>query len=218
MKQYVLNEVLPDWHFDPATTRQLKLLKFFGVDVSEPLTKGVCSGIISRIFSDPSNKHLWAAYVFTTGDEGEDSSELMPYDKIALSQVSIPEDWRPKSNSVVASARKALAGMIEDILRDGSPFDDPLPEVAISGMSFCFTGEFDYGTRKECQAAVISRGGNITDGITRKTQVLVIGNDPNPNWSHGSYGNKIADAMILRLQYAKPCIIPELLWRKLLSE
>ena len=84
MKSYLLKDVLPDWHFDPVTTRQLKLLKFFGVDVSKPIAKGVGSGIISRIFSDPANKHLWAAYVFTTGDEGDESPQLMPYDKNEL--------------------------------------------------------------------------------------------------------------------------------------
>jgi len=218
MKQYVLKDVFPDWHFDPATIRQLKLLKFFGVDVSRPMTKGTCSGIINRIFADQSNKHLWAAYVFTTGDEGDSSVELLPHDVAALVHVSIPDGWRPKSSSNSTSSRKAHEGIVADILKDGSPFDDPLPEISISGTSFCFTGEFDYGSRKECQAAVISRGGVITDGVTRKTQVLVIGNDPNPNWSHGNYGNKIADAMILRLQYSKPHIVPELLWRKLLSE
>jgi NAD-dependent DNA ligase len=218
MKSYLLKDVLPDWHFDPVTTRQLKLLKFFGVDVSKPISKGVGSGIISRIFSDPANKHLWAAYVFTTGDEGDESPQLMPYDKNELKQVSIPEDWRPKSNSGSSSIRMALEDMVADILKDGSPFDDPLPEVVVAGTSFCFTGEFEFGTRKDCQKAVTIQGGTVTDGVTRKTQVLVIGNDPNPNWSRGSYGNKIADAMILRLQYTKPYIVPELFWQKLLSE
>ncbi len=102
--------------------------------------------------------------------------------------------------------------------KDGSPFCDPLPDISIAGTAFCFTGEFEFGTRKECQTAVTARRGTVTDGITRKTHVLVIGNDPNPNWSHGSYGNKIAAAMILRLQHSKPHIIPELLWREILSE
>jgi NAD-dependent DNA ligase len=219
MKTYTLESVLPAWHFAPATTRQLKLLRFFGTDISKPLTKGVCSGIITRLFSDPAKKHLWAAYVFTTGDEDDSSTDLQPHDRAALASVRIPDDWRPNRGSgTTSSARKALEQMVADILKEGSPFDDPLPDVAIAGTAFCFTGEFEFGTRKECQAAVTVRGGMFTDGITRKTQVLVIGNDPNPNWSHGTYGNKIAEAMILRLQHTKPNIIPELLWRKLLSE
>lgn len=108
--------------------------------------------------------------------------------------------------------------MVADILKDGSPFDDPLPVFTISRTAFCFSGEFEFGTRKECQAAVTTRGGTLTDSINRKTQVLVIGNDPNPNWAHGNYGNKIAEAMILRLQLGKLVIIPELYWRELLAE
>jgi hypothetical protein len=76
--------------------RQLKLLSFFGTDINKPLTKGVCSGTINRLFSDPANKHLWAAYVFSTGDEDESGSDLLPHDRSALASVCVPDDWRPK--------------------------------------------------------------------------------------------------------------------------
>ena len=219
MKTYHLKSVLPAWHFDPATTRQLKLLRFFDADVSSPLTKGVCSGIIGRIFADATNKHLWAAYVFTTGDEDGNSTELLPHDRSALACVQIPDDWHPKRVAgTPSSALKAFEQMVADILKDGSPFDDPLPQIRIRDTAFCFTGKFEFGERNECQAAVVAQGGAFTKGITLTTDVLVIGNDPNPNWSHGSYGNKIAEAMIRRLQNGKPTIIPELYWRALLDE
>jgi NAD-dependent DNA ligase len=152
--------------------------------------------------------------MFTTGDEDDSSTDLKPHDRVSLASVTIPDNWRPAHGS----ARKALEQMVAEILKDGSPFDDPLPEITIRGTVFCFTGEFEFGTRKECQAAVTTRGGTFTDGITRTTQVLVIGNDPNPKWSHGKYGNKIADAMVLRQQHAKLVIIPELYWRELIAE
>jgi len=216
MKKYQLHSIFPAWHFDPATRRQEKLLNFFGVDISKPLTNGACSGIIGRIFSDPENKQLWAAYVFTTGDEDDDSTDLQSHDRAALLNVRIPDDWRPKrSLHKLSSAHKALEQMVADILKDGSPFDDPLPDVSVVGTAFCFTGVFEFGTRKECQTAISGCGGSFTEGITRKTDVLVIGNDPNPNWASGSYGNKIAEAMILKLQHSKPVIIAELYWREL---
>ncbi len=219
MKACKLRAILPAWHFDPATVRQLKLLRFFGADISRPFTKGVCSGLIGRIFSDPANKHLWAAYVFTTGDEDDSSTDLFPHDRAALATIRIPEEWRPKRAAGISpSARKALEQMVADILKDGSPFDDPLPEITIRGTVFCFTGEFEFGPRNECRVAVTARGGTFTDGITSQTHVLVVGNDPNPHWSHGSYGNKIATAMILRMKNGKPTIIPELYWRELLTE
>jgi hypothetical protein len=57
------------------------------------------------------------------------------------------------------------------------------------------------------------RGGRVTEGVTGQTDVLVIGHDPNPNWAHGNYGNKICAAMMMKLQIGKPLIIPESFWR-----
>ena len=218
MKIYELKNVVPAWHFDPATFGQLKVLRFFGTDITKPFTKGVASGIIGRLFSDPTNKHLWAAYVYTTGDEEHVSTELLPHDKAVLARTQIPDDWRPKRGpSTPSKKRKALAELIGTILKDGSPFDDPLPEIAIAGRAFCFTGRFEFGSRRECQEAVVARAGSFTDNITSKTDVLVIGSDANPAWAHDGYGNKIEDAMVLRMERRRLAIIPEAFWRILLE-
>ena len=75
---YELKNFLPQWHFDPATKRQLKVLRFFGVSVDPIPTKGRAGGTIGRLFSEPYNKQLWMAYVYTTGDEDDSTSELRP--------------------------------------------------------------------------------------------------------------------------------------------
>ena len=145
MNIYNLNEdyqpksVLPEWHFAPATTRQLKVLRFFGVEQNQPPTKGICSGIIGRLFSTPENKHLWAAYVFTTGDEDDTTTELKDYDRDSLAKVIIPSDWHPKRSPGKASpSRKHHDEIVAEILKEGSPFDDPLPEIVIKNTIFCF--------------------------------------------------------------------------------
>ena len=219
MKTYDLKQFVPPWHFAPATVRQLRVLRFFGVPIAPPPTKGVASGLIGRLFSDAANKHLWAAYVYTTGDEESTSVELCPHDREALANVVIPEDWHPKRGPAIQSAdRKALEELISGLLKEGSPFDDPLPQMAIQGKAFCFTGAFDYGSRSECRQAVVSRGGSFTEGVTSKTDVLVIGSDASPAWSHGNYGSKIETAMVCRMQRGKPAIIPEAYWRELLQQ
>ena len=218
MKTYELKRFIPSWHFEPATVRQMKVLRFFGMPIEPPPTKGVASGLIGRLFSDAANKHLWAAYVYTTGDEESISAELCPHDREALATVVIPEDWHPKRGPSINSAdRKALEELISGLLKEGSPFDDPLPEISIRGKFFCFTGAFDYGSRSDCRQAVVSRGGSFTDGVTSKTDVLVIGSDANPAWSHGNYGNKIEAAMACRMKRGNPVIIPEAYWRELLQ-
>jgi NAD-dependent DNA ligase len=227
VKAYYLNyqpSEVPAWHFDIATARQLKVLRFFGTDVSKPLTKGRASGIIARLFSDPANEHLWAAYVYTTGDEDHTSAELRPHDRTVLSKTEIPSDWHPKQSSnnslrKLTDRRRLTAKreLVTEILTDGSPFDEPLPEITLLGTAFCFTGLFQYGTRKECQAAILSRGGRVSEHVNSQTDVLVIGHDANPNWAEGNFGNKICEAMVLKLQNCKPLIIPESYWRTLLQ-
>jgi NAD-dependent DNA ligase len=218
MKTYELKQFVPSWHFAAATARQLKVLRFFGLPVDPPPTKGVASGLIGRLFSDAANKHLWAAYVYTTGDEQGTSMELYPHDRGALANVVIPEDWHPKRGPAMKNAdRKAIEELISGLLKEGSPFDDPLPDISIQGKIFCFTGAFDYGSRSECRQAVVSRGGAFTETVTSKTDILVIGNDASPAWSHGNYGSKIEAAVVCRMQRGKPAIIPEAYWRELLQ-
>ena len=219
MKTYDLKQFVPPWHFAPATIRQLKVLRFFGKPIEPPPTKGVASGLIGRLFSDAANKHLWAAYVYTTGDEESTSMELCLHDQEALANVVIPEDWHPKRGPITKSAdRKALEELASGVLKEGSPFDDPLQEISIQGKCFCFTGAFDYGSRSDCRQAVVSRGGSFTEGVTLRTDVLVIGTDASPAWSHGNFGNKIEAAMVCRMQRGKPTIIPEAYWRELLQQ
>jgi NAD-dependent DNA ligase len=217
VKTYILKDVVPAWHLDPATLRQLKVLHFFGKDTDQPLTKGAASGVIGRIFSDPANKHLWAAYVYTTGDEDHESADLCPHDKLELARAVIPVDWRPKRSSISCKDKEAFEGLVADILKDGSPFDDPLPNISVADSVFCFTGKFSFGSRSECRQAVVAKGGAFTDNVTSKTDVLVIGRDANPTWANDSYGNKIEAAMMLRIQRGKPHIIPETYWERLLE-
>lgn len=219
MKTYVLKNYFPTWHSGPATIRQQKVLRFFGVPIDPLPTKGQAGGIIGRLFSDPANKHLWTSYVYTSGDEDDSTSELRPHDRVALAQVVVPEDWSPRQRFTTSDKKhQALEMLVAELLKEGSPFDDPLPDTTIAGKCFAFTGRFEFGSRSACQQAVVSRGGSFSDGVTSNTDVLVIGSGANPAWAHGSYGNKIEEAMLSRMEHGKPAIIPEAYWRELLED
>lgn len=45
----------------------------------------------------------------------------------------------------------------------------------IFGRAFCFTGKLDDLTRKEAAQIVVNMGGLLTDGVTKKTNYLVLG-------------------------------------------
>ena len=201
----------PEWFYDPPTNRQIKVLKFFHADL--PPNKGVASGIIIRLFRKEENRELWEKYVYHAGDEFQDGADLMPFDLEELRAVVIPEDWRPKQTSGLPNKRRErLRELIVEMLREGSPFDDPVPEIRFEGASFAFTGKFASGTRAECQEAVTELGSVAQNEVNHRTDYLTIGNEGSENWHQGSYGRKIEKALILRMETDKPVILAEGDW------
>lgn len=214
MKFYTLKLDRPKWFSDPVTNGQLKVLKFFNVQIKPSLNKGKASGIIGRLFSEKSNKELWGKYVYITGDEVHDTAELKSFDMQELETVEIPKDWSPNTSS----QKKRLESLIADILRDGTPFDDPVPSVIFEKKSFCFTGKFITGTRQECNDAVSELGSIPQSNVTTSTDYLIIGNEANSSWAHSNYGRKIERAMMLRMDNGKPLIISEADWVSVIQQ
>ena len=213
MRIYELKLDKPRWFFDPPTNRQIKVLLFFGVEVTPNIKKGRASGIITRLFRDEENKKLWEKYVYHTGDESQETSDLQPYDLTELRAVVVPDDWKPKRSAGTPSKRQErLREMIAEMLREGSPFDDPVPDIEFSGTAFAFTGKFSSGTRNECREAVAQLGAEGQSSVNWSTAYLVIGHEGSENWAQRSHGRKIEKAMILRMETGKPAILSEADW------
>jgi NAD-dependent DNA ligase len=215
MKIYHLKLEKPRWFYDPATNRQLKLIKFFDGNAPEGISKGVASGIIGRIFSNAENKELWEKYLYVTGDELGDTSELEAYDINELKNAVIPDDWKPKKYSqsgIDAAKHKRLQEIVSNELKEGSPFDDPVPEIKFKNKSFCFTGIFSSATRSECLSETEKAGAIPHKAMKNSTNFLVIGIDDSKGWVHGKYGRKIEKAMILRMELGNPIILSEADW------
>lgn len=91
------------------------------------------------------------------------------------------------------------------------PLDDPPPALSFEGKRFCFTGTFNYGKRKDCEDAVLERGGTVGT-ISKKTGFLVIGAYATESWKHSSFGTKIIKACELRDGGTPLAIVSELHW------
>jgi NAD-dependent DNA ligase len=67
----------------------------------------------------------------------------------------------------------------------------PKEKIDLRNSLVVFTGKFDFGTRKQCVAALESRGG-IHAGRTVYTSVkyVVVGNHGSPTWSLGEKGGQ----------------------------
>lgn len=90
---------------------------------------------------------------------------------------------------------------------------DNLSSISIPGYSFCFTGEFLYGTRNACLKAVDKRGGIPLPRVVLDLNYLVIGTMINPAWANTSHGRKIEKAMEYKNKHnANIKIINEELW------
>lgn len=91
------------------------------------------------------------------------------------------------------------------------PLDAPPPLIAFDGTRFCFTGTFAFGSRKECESAIASRGGKA-GSLTMATDFLVIGIYATDSWAHSSYGRKIEKAVDMKSKGVPIGIIGEAHW------
>jgi NAD-dependent DNA ligase len=95
------------------------------------------------------------------------------------------------------------------------PLCDPAPSLSFEGRTYCFTGTFIYGQRKDCERAVTERGG-VCGGLSRKTEILVIGAYATESWKHSSFGNKILQASDWRDEGRPIAIVSEQHWTQAL--
>ncbi len=78
--------------------------------------------------------------------------------------------------------------------------------------NFVLTGKFASGTRDECQAEVLHRGGKCQGNPTRRTHYLVIGAIGSRDWAHSTWGRKIEKAVELRSAGCDLQILTEEYW------
>ena len=92
------------------------------------------------------------------------------------------------------------------------PVNHPLKPITFPARSFLFTGTFAYGTRRQCQEAVESRGGIIANSVTKSLNYLVIGSYVTDSWAHETFGRKIQKAVEYQIQGVPLIIVTEVHW------
>lgn len=97
------------------------------------------------------------------------------------------------------------------------PLDQPPPPVVFKGNSFCLTGRFVFGPGFECEETIAELGGEVTEGLTRDVDYLVIGELSSPDWAHTTFGRTIEKGVELRESGASLAIISEEHWVEQMS-
>lgn len=83
------------------------------------------------------------------------------------------------------------------------------PSIEFEGKVFCFTGASDKTTREGFSNIVTSLKGEFRNGVSAKTDYLIIGGAGNPCWAYSCYGRKVEQAISLRKKGKKVIIIHE---------
>jgi NAD-dependent DNA ligase len=102
----------------------------------------------------------------------------------------------------------------EVILSACTFFDTPPPSLQIDCRSFCLTGRFAFGSRRDVEEEIRNLGGWTHKLPTQETDYLVVGTLASRDWKHQSYGNKIDRAKQLRDTFCRLRIISEDWWAK----
>lgn len=92
------------------------------------------------------------------------------------------------------------------------PFTKPAPSIVFKDHHFCMTGRFVWGTRAQCEAEVVSRGGRTQSNVTQQTHILVIGTIGSTDWLHSTHGRKIEHAVELATKGYPITIVSEEHW------
>lgn len=182
---------------------------------------GICTGIIA----DEAINDKEISYIRTWLLEHESLCDQWPASAIHYKIAEIMED-----GIITTEERDALMTRLQQLTGNyfaetgaaqtegpAMPIDDD-PSIYFRNMSFCFTGEFMYGTRAACERAILKLGALPVDRVTKKIDYLVIGSMVNPNWVNETYGRKIEQAMKYKEDGCELTIISERQWSDALIE
>ena len=65
----------------------------------------------------------------------------------------------------------------------------------LSGVKICLSGEFTHGTKSQIAQLLTSLGAEMSDHVTKKVNMLIVGDMGSKDWSCGNYGGKIKKAI-----------------------
>ncbi|MDD4097059.1 MAG: exonuclease domain-containing protein [Oscillospiraceae bacterium] len=137
---------------------------------------------------------------------------------IDAEEVLMLRGWLEKHQSLSGQyPYDKIIGVVREALEDGELSADELDnmlhlflncinpveksehhEVCLSGKCICVSGEFAFGGRDAVKSHLESHGAIWKDSVTKKTEVLIVGDQGSTAYACGSYGGKIKRAMEFR--------------------
>ncbi len=177
-------------------------------------------GIVSGLVCDGHLNDNEIRYLKTWMNDNEDLASIYPANIVyrRVREVLIDDLITEEERDHLTKEMQILTG--NNCMETGaalpehiaSVFDDD-PHVIFEQNVFVLTGEFLWGTRKECFREIEKRGGLPKDSVTKETNYLVIGTMSSPDWIVSNFGRKIQKAAeMVESGNAEISIIREVDW------
>ena len=181
----------------------------------------VLQGIFHGILSDGIVKDEEIYSLNNWLKENEHLSTFYPYDEIQSIIISIISDKKiieEERNILMTFLKnfvelgnketdKSIKNITQDININGICSIDPI--ITFENKVFCITGILSRETKTELHKTLIELGAKITDGLTRKTDYLIVADNNNPAWAYSCYGRKVEKAVNLRKEGNQIILIHE---------
>lgn len=142
--------------------------------------------------------------IFADGVVTDD--ERIAFEKLLNRLVPASSDWRESEGQSPGHTPSV-------------PYDNNHIDVDFYGATFCFTGNFAFGSRGQCEDVTCEVVGAVQANVTMKLDYLIVGEFVSPLWMHESFGTKIRKAIKYRDE--KNCsiiILPEEKWATSIKE
>ncbi len=114
-----------------------------------------------------------------------------------------------KDGAIAADELDTLLNVFTSLIDPVSANSTADVSSELSGKLICLTGDFAHGTRAEVSDFLKSLGAEIHDSVTKKVNMLIVGDKGSETWLGGNYGGKIKKAMEIREKGVDITIIKE---------
>jgi len=176
---------------------------------------GICTGLLADNHLSDNEIHFLDTWLADHDDIANTwpGEILVKRIRSVLADGIIDEDEREYLRSTLSDL---IGGVLEET---GATFGistqlplDSVDDIQIEDHSFCFTGNFLYGTRAACHKATEDRAGKVSKSVLMSLDYLVIGTMTSREWAHTSHGRKIEKAMHYKSKGKPIAIISEEQW------
>ncbi len=184
---------------------QKEILDIPGIDFYSPefdihMLTGLCKGLIAdRDLNEAEVKYLdwWLTQNGALKNNYPGRNLYILVKDILADGIITPEESEQLRKALIDFTGCDLDSGVVDGLATRLPVDS-VENLDVTGKVFCLTGVFVAGKRSIVEDKIVSAGGIMTNGITKKLDYLVIGTLSSRDWKYSSHGQKIQKAIDYR--------------------